>query len=178
MSETQKPRRDFLFIATGAVAAIGVAAVSRPLIGHMAPAADSGLLAGLDIDLSLLREGEQMTVTYLGRPVAIRHRTPAEIAAAVADDQADMIDSQTDQERLRPKPDGSYDPRFLVIHPICTHFGCIVVGEAGRYDGWYCPCHSAHFDTSGRVRSAPAPLNLEIPNYFWRTQTSITLRKV
>jgi ubiquinol-cytochrome c reductase iron-sulfur subunit len=164
-------------VTTGAVAAIGVAAVSRPFLGHMAPAADSDLVAGLEIDLSLLKEGEQMTVSYLGRPVAIRHRTPAEIEAAQADDRAEMIDPQTDRQRLRPKPDGNFDPRFLVVRPICTHFGCVVVGEAGRHDGWYCPCHGANFDTSGRVRSAPAPLNLEVPDYFWQTDTSITLRR-
>lgn len=177
MTETDKPRRDFLFLTTGAVAAIGVAAISRPLLGHLAPAADSDLIKGLEVDVSLLREGEQMTINYLGRPVAIRHRTPAEIQAAQADDEADMIDPQTDRERLRPKPDGTFDPRFLVVHPICTHHGCVTVGESGRYDGWYCPCHGAHFDTSGRVRTWPAPLNLEVPDYFWQTDKSITLRK-
>lgn len=177
MTETKKARRDFLFVTTGAVAAIGVGALSRPLFGHMAPAADSLEAPWLDIDLSKLQEGEQMTVTYLGRPVAIRYRTPDEIAAAQADDDTDLYDPQTDQERLRAKPDGAYDPRYLVFHPICTHFGCIVVGEAGNYDGWYCPCHGSHFDTSGRVRNGPAPLNLEIPDHFWRTDTSITLRR-
>ena len=177
MNKDDKARRDFLFLGTGAVAVGGLAMFTRPLFAHMAPAADSKLVAGLDVDLSKLREGEQMTLNFLGRPVAIRYRTADEIAAAQADDSADLIDPQTDQERLRPKPDGTHDPRFLVFHPICTHFGCIVVGEAGNYDGWYCPCHGAHFDASGRVRNGPAPLNLEIPDYVWRTDTSITLRK-
>lgn len=173
-----KPRRDFIFVATGAVAAIGGLALTWPITGHMAPAADSPVVTGLNIDLSKLEEGVEMRVNYRGRPVAIRHRTSAEIEAAQADDEANMWDPQTDQERLRPKPDGTYDPRFIVLYPICTHFGCTVVGEAGRFDGWYCPCHGAHFDTSGRVRSAPAPTNLEIPDYFWATASSITLREM
>lgn len=178
MDETKKPRRDFLFIATGAVAAIGVAALTRPLLGHMSPAADADSIIGMDVDLSLLKEGEQMTVTYLGKPVAIRHRTPAEIRAAQADDEADLKHVETDRERLRPKANGSYDSRFLVFFPICTHFGCVVVGKAGDYDGWYCPCHGAHFDTSGRVRKGPAPINMEIPHYEWTSDTAITLRRV
>lgn len=178
MCKSDTRRRDFLFLATGAVAAFGVAAVARPFLGHFAPAADSLVVNGFDVDLSKLEEGMEMRVLYLGRPVAIRHRTPAEISAAQADDGAQMVDPQTDKERLRPKPNGEYDPRFLVVYAVCTHFGCVVVGESGRFDGWFCPCHSAHFDTSGRVRSAPAPRNLGIPDYFWATDNSITLRQI
>ena len=116
-------------MATGAFAAIGAV----PLLGHMAPAPDSVADAGLEIDLSKLNEGEQMTISFLGRPIAIRYKTPVEIAAAQADDEADMIDRATDKSRLRPKPDGLIDPSFLVFVPICTHFGCVVVGEAGRF---------------------------------------------
>lgn len=170
-----KPRRDFLFVATGAVAAIGVAAVAKPLVGQWSPAGDTVAKYGLDVDLSKLQAGEQILVRVVGRPVAIRHRTPAEIAAAQADDDADMIDPATDRSRLRPKPDGSFDPRFLVFVPICTHFGCFVLGEAGDFDGWYCPCHGAHFDTSGRVRKPPALTNMAIPPYKWVSDTVISI---
>ena len=178
MEQPDKPRRDFLFLATGGVAAFGLAALSRPLLGHMSPAADADLLQGMDIDLSKLDEGMQMQALYLGKPVAIRHRTEAEIQAAKADDTADLPHRETDRSRLRPKMDGSVDPRFLVFHPICSHLGCIVVGEAGDFDGWFCPCHGAHFDTSGRVRKGPAPTNMAIPDYFWTSDSSITLREL
>ena len=178
MDAPDKPRRDFLFLTTGAVAALGAAALTVPLLGHMAPAGDSDVNLGMDIDLSKLEERMEMRVIYLGRPVAIRHRTPAEIKAAQADDTANLPHRETDRSRLRPKPDGTVDPRFLVFHPICTHFGCIVVGEAGDFDGWYCPCHGAHFDTSGRVRKGPAPINMTIPDYFWISDSTITLRKL
>jgi len=178
MTETKKPRRDFLFVATGAVSAIGVAAVSLPLLGHMAPAPDAPNLSGLKVDLSLLREGEEMRVNYMGKPVAIRHRTPSEISAARAGDEAELFDKETDRSRLRPKPNGTYDPRFLVFYPICTHFNYVVVSEAGDFDGWYCPYHSAHFDTSGRIRKGPAPFNLKIPNYKWVSETVIELLRL
>lgn len=178
MTETNKPRRDFLFVATGAVVAVGAVAVARPFLGHMAPAPDAPNLSGLKVDLSLLKEGEEMRVIYMGKPVAIRHRTPSEIRAARADDEADLFHKETDQSRLRAKPHGTYDPRFLIFYPICTHLGCVVIGEAGDFGGWYCPCHSAHFDTSGRVRKGPAPFNMEIPNYEWVSETVIRLRRL
>ncbi len=174
----EKPRRDFLFIATGAVAAIGVVALTVPLLGHMSPARDADLNLGVDIDLSKLEEGMEMRVIYRGRPVVIRHRTPAEIKAAQEGDSADLPHRETDRSRLRLKPDRTLDPRFLVFYPICSHFGNIVVGEAGDFDGWYCPSNGAHFDMPGRVRKGPAPRNMEIPDYFWNSDLSITFRNL
>ena len=48
---------------------------------------------------------------------------------------------------------------------VCTHLGCVPIGEAGDFGGWFCPCHGSHYDISGRIRKGPAPLNLEIPEY-------------
>ena len=111
----------------------------------------------------------------MGEPIFIRHRTDEEIKAAQNTDLEDLIHPETDQERLRPLPDGRYNPKFLVIVGRCTHFGCITVGESGRFGGWYCPCHGAHFDTSGRTGSYPAPTNMEIPPYHYASETVITL---
>ena len=172
---TDPKRRDFIFIATGAVAAFGTIAVVRPVLGHMMPAADDSTAAGVEVDLSLLEEGQQLKVVPFGKPIVIRHRTPDEIAAARADDGLDFKDSATDASRLRPHADGKRDPRFLIVHPICSHMGCVVVFEAGDFDGSYCPCHGAHFDTSGRVRKGPAPTNLEVPAYSWVSDTVIKL---
>jgi len=175
METDDKPRREFLFLATGAFAVVGGVALARPLLGHMSPAADKISEAGVEIDLSKLNEGEQLLINFKGRPIAIRHRTPDEISKAIADDNADLIDPEMDRSRLKPKPDGTIDRRFLVFHPVCTHFGCVVVGEAGDFDGWYCPCHGAHFDTSGRVRKGPAPRNMDIPNYKWVSDKTIKI---
>jgi len=170
------PRRDFIFLATGAFAAMGGVALAKPIFGHMKPAADHIDRHDFLIDLAPLEEGQQMKFLYQNKPYAVRHRTAAEIESARRDDKANLPDPETDQSRLRPKADGSYDPRFLVFSLVCSHFGCVVVGEAGAFDGWYCPCHSGHFDTSGRVRKGPPPRNLDIPPYEWVSDTVISLR--
>lgn len=176
---TPKTRRDFIFVATGAVAGIGALAITRPLLGHMSPAADSIASSGLDVDVSLLHEGQDLLVLVKGDPVLIRHRTPEEIFSAQRDDyMLDLRDPATDQSRLNPKPDGTYDPRYLVLSPRCPHFGSIVVSEAGRFDGFYCPSHGAHFDSSGRIRSAPVVTNLSIPPYYWLSDTALRLQFV
>jgi len=103
----------------------------------------------------------------------VRHRTAAEIAEAENTDLSQCPDPEADSERLVAKPDGTVDPRFLVMVGVCTHFGCIPVGEAGDFDGWYCPCHGSHYDTSGRIRKGPAPKNMTIPDYTYISDTVI-----
>ena len=174
-SLVDEPKRNFIFIATGAVAAFGAAAAARPFFRQMSPAADSPLFQDVSVDISELEEGKSIRFAYDRHTLEIRHRTPAEIKAAQADDRAELIDPQTDQERLRPKPDGTYDSRFLVLFLACSYGFCAVVGEAGRFQGWYCPCCGTNYDTSGRARSFPAPANLGIPDYSWATESSITL---
>lgn len=176
MEAQDKPRREFLFLATGGVATFGVAALSRPLLGHMSPAAD--VAVGVDIDLSQLEEGMQMTIQYHGKSVAVRHRTPAEIKAAQDGDSADLPHKETDRSRLRLKPDGTVDPRFLVFYLTCNHFDNIPIGKMGDFEGWFCPSNGAHFDTSGRIRKGAASTNMEIPDYFWKSDTMITLREL
>jgi len=155
MTSDGKTRRDFIFIATGAVAAGGMATASWPMIAHLGPAADiKG--RGFDVDLSDLEAGQQLKVLWKGKPVFIRHRTPAEIEAAKNVDIEELIHFETDGDRLRNLPNGS-------------------PSEAGDFDGWYCPCHGAHFDTSGRVRKGPAPKNMEIPPYQWLSETKLTI---
>ena len=171
----EKTRRDFIFVTTATVAAIGAGGLAWPMIGSFNPAADAK--SGLDVDLSKLEEGQQLKVLWMNRPIFIRYRTKAEIATAQNLDVSTLIDPETDMERLRPRPDGTYDPRFLVLIGICTHFGCVPIGESGRFDGWYCPCHGAHFDTSGRTRSFPAPTNMKIPPYHYASETVITLER-
>ena len=170
-----KTRRDFIYIATGATATIGLAALSWPLIANLKPAGDTKSNDGILVDLSKIEEGQQLKVLHRRHPIFIRHRTPAEIKAANDVDLSKLRDPETDIERLMPKPDGTYDQRYLVIVGVCTHFGCIPVGESGDFDGWYCPCHGAHFDTSGRIRSAPAPRNMDVPNYYYVTDTTIRI---
>ena len=183
MSETQiadahgetvdEGKRDFIFIATGAAAAAGAASLGWPLVAQMGKAADTLAAGSIEINLANVAEGQQLKMLWRGVPVFVRHRTAAEIAEAENTDISDCPDPQTDAERLVAKPDGTVDPRFLVMVGVCTHFGCIPVGEAGDFDGWYCPCHGSHYDTSGRIRKGPAPKNMTIPDYTYISDTVI-----
>ncbi len=168
---TQKPeiidegKRDFIYIATGAVAVGGAAALAWPMLAQMGKAADTLAAGSIEIDLTKVPEGQQLKMLWRGKPVFVRHRTAKEIEEADAVDVSKLRDPQTDDERLKPNASGAVNPKYLVMIGVCTHFGCVPVGESGDFDGWYCPCHGSHYDTSGRIRKGPAPRNLDIPPY-------------
>jgi len=166
-------KRDFIFIATGAAAAAGAVSLGWPLVAQMGKAADTLAAGSIEIDVSKIAEGQQLKMLWRGAPVFVRHRTAAEIEAAETVELSKLPDPQTDDSRLVAKPDGNIDPRFLVMVGVCTHFGCIPVGESGDYDGWYCPCHASHYDTSGRIRKGPAPRNMAIPDYTYISDSVI-----
>ena len=165
-------RRDMLFIATGAAAAVGAGSVAWPLINQMNPDA-STIAAGapIDVDLKAIPEGGIITVKWRGKPIFVRHRTKKEIDEAASAPLAQMPDPQEDSARVKK-------PEWLVVIGVCTHLGCIplgTVGSRGEYDGWFCPCHGSQYDTSGRIRKGPAPKNLEVPNYTFATDTKLTI---
>ena len=151
-------RRDFLYLATGAFAAIGAANIAWPLIHQMNPDASVKALASIEVDLAAIETGQSITVTWRGKPVFIRRRTEGEIAEARSVAETDMPDPQNDIGRVQKD-------EWLVMVGICTHLGCVPLGQAGDFNGWFCPCHGSHYDTSGRIRKGPAPKNLEIPSY-------------
>ena len=153
-------RRDFLYIATAAVGAVGAAYAAWPLIDQMNPSADVLALASIEVGLGDISPGQSITVKWRGKPVFIRHRTEAEIAESEAVDASILRDPEPDSARVK---DGHAE--WLVMVGICTHLGCVPLGEAGEFGGWFCPCHGSHYDTSGRIRKGPAPLNLEVPDY-------------
>ena len=158
-----------LFIATGAAGAVGAGSVAWPLIHQMNPDA-STIAAGapIDVDLSAIAEGASVTVKWRGKPIFVRHRTTKEIKEAVDVPLAQLPDPQADAQRVK-KPEG------LVVIGVCTHLGCIPLGNQGDYDGWFCPCHGSVYDTSGRIRKGPAPKNLEVPNYVFASDTKLTI---
>ena len=161
-------RRDFLYLATGAFAAVGAANVVWPLIDQMNPDASVKALASIEIDLSSIDIGQSVTVSWRGKPVFIRRRTQAEIdeARSVAFDT--LPDPQGDETRVTKE-------EWLVMVGICTHLGCVPLGQSGDFNGWFCPCHGSHYDTSGRIRKGPAPKNLEIPPYEFVGDTRIKI---
>nr|WP_155479174.1 ubiquinol-cytochrome c reductase iron-sulfur subunit [Rhodoplanes serenus] len=164
-------RRDFLFIATGAVGAIGVAATMVPLIAQMNPDA-STIAAGapIEVDLTPIAEGQIIKVTWRGKPIFISHRTKQEIEQAQSVKLSALPDPQSDQDRVKAGHD-----QWLVVIGICTHLGCIPISKSGEYNGWFCPCHGSVYDTSGRIRQGPAPANLPLPPYRFVSDTKIEI---
>lgn len=167
-------RRDFLYIATGMAGVIGVAGFAWPFIDQMNPAADTLALASIRVDVSGLEEGMSMTVQWRGKGVFIRKPTPAELeeAAEVPIDDLKDPDAANDNIGAAPAtvenrmilPEGAAtEDALLVMMGVCTHLGCVPLGQQGDYDGWFCPCHGSHYDTVGRIRLGPAPTNLPIP---------------
>jgi len=170
-SSVEPTRRDFLFIATGAAGAVGVGAVAWPLISQMNPDASTLAMASIEVDISAVPLGAIMTVKWRGKPVFIRHRTPKEIEEAVSVPLSQLPDPETDKARVQK-------PEWLVVIGICTHLGCVPIGQAGSrgdYDGWFCPCHGSQYDTSGRIRRGPAPRNLDVPTYSFLTDTKLKI---
>ena len=166
-------RRDFLVLATGAMGLAATVGIMWPLIEQMAPSADVLALASSEVDLSPIAEGQRITVKWRGKPVFIDYRTPEQIAAANDVDLESLRDPQADQERVQR-------PEWLVVVGICTHLGCVPLGQKehdprGEWAGWFCPCHGSHYDTSGRIRRGPAPRNLEVPGYTFLDETTIRI---
>ena len=174
MTDEQQPvseeptRRDFLYLATGAFAAVGAANVIWPLIDQMNPDASVKALASIEIDLSAIDIGQSITVSWRGKPVFIRRRTQDEIAEARSVAFDTLPDPQGDETRVTKD-------EWLVMVGICTHLGCVPLGQSGDFNGWFCPCHGSHYDTSGRIRKGPAPKNLEIPPYEFVGDTRIKI---
>jgi ubiquinol-cytochrome c reductase iron-sulfur subunit len=167
----QPHRRDFIYIATGAVGAVGVAATIWPFIAQMNPdAATIAAGAPVEVDLAPIPVGQEIKIFWRGKPIYIRHRSEKEIEEARAVNLDELKDPQTDEARVK---EGK--PEWLVVVGICTHLGCVPIGYEGQYDGWFCPCHGSVYDTSGRIRQGPAPSNLPVPPYAFQTDTRILI---
>ncbi len=175
MAETttsaEPTRRDFLFIATGATAAVGLGALAWPFVSQMAPdAATIAAGAPVELDLAPINEGQIVKLFWRGKLIFVRHRTEAEIAQARDVQLSALKDPEPDQDRV---VDGK--AQWLIVYGNCTHLGCVPLDFAGEYRGWFCPCHGSVFDTSGRIRSGPAPINLPIPPYTYVDDTRIVI---
>jgi len=168
---SEPTRRDFLYIATGALAAAGAVAVAWPLIDQMNPSADVLALSTLKVDLSPVALGQQITVMWRSKPVFVRHRTPKEIQEAEAINWKAMRDPQSDESRL-VSFNGALQKEWLILIGICTHLGCIPLKTD---QGYLCPCHGSRYDLSGRIVAGPAPLDLEVPPYKFLSATQIQI---
>jgi ubiquinol-cytochrome c reductase iron-sulfur subunit len=180
-TQDEPTRRDFLFIATAAMGAVGVGGLAWPFIAQMNPDASALALATSEVDIGSMQPGEQVSVMWRGKPVFVRYRTEEEVASAEAVDVGDLPDPAgrlatdeaapaTNEARSIPE-----NPAFILMVGVCTHLGCIPLSEAGDFGGWFCPCHGSHYDTAGRIRRGPAPENLPIPVYEFISDTTIRI---
>ena len=161
-------RRDFLFTASYTVGAVGLGATIWPFIDQMNPDSSVKALATTEVDISQIEPGKSITVLWRGKPVFIKRRTETEISAAQAVNLDDLKHPEKDQDRVK-------NPEWLVMLGICTHLGCVPLSDKGEYNGWFCPCHGSHYDTSGRIRKGPAPTNMEIPKYAFINDNTIKI---
>jgi len=173
-------RRDFIFIAAGATAAVGAAATIWPFVDQMNPAADTRAMSTTEVSLAAIAVGQQIKAIWQGKPVFVRHRTPAEIAQALRDDYAQLKDPQLDEDRTKQSNGTAGKAEWLILQANCTHLGCVPLppdnpGFRGHYGGWFCPCHGSDYDTSGRIRQGPAPKNLYVAPYVYLNDTSIRI---
>ena len=166
-------RRDWIHIAAISTAGVGGASVLFPLISQMAPSADVLAASTTDVDISAIGEGQSIKATFRGQPLFVKRLTAEEIAAAKADDGAQMRDPQTLADRTNPA-----DESILVQLGVCTHLGCVPLGAGagenkGEFGGYFCPCHGSHYDVAGRIRKGPAPTNLAVPDFEFTSESTI-----
>jgi ubiquinol-cytochrome c reductase iron-sulfur subunit len=166
-------RRDFLYLSSISIGGLGVAAFIWPFLKSMNPAEDTLALGSTEVDLSEISVGQSKTVKWRGKPVFIRRRTVEEIAEAKNIDIASLPDPMSDEERVQKE-------EWLILEGVCTHLGCVPLGQKisdtkGEFNGWFCPCHGSHYDSSGRIRKGPAPENLAVPPYEFINDTTIKI---
>ncbi|NRB11281.1 MAG: ubiquinol-cytochrome c reductase iron-sulfur subunit [Rickettsiaceae bacterium] len=163
-------RRDFITLTASSMTAVGAACVAWPLVDSLNPSADVLALSSIEVDISNIEPGQTRTVKWRGKPIFIKHRTEAEIKEAQETPNSELVDPESDADRVKEGHE-----KWLVTIGICTHLGCVPISNQGEYDGWFCPCHGSHYDTSGRIRKGPAPLNLAVPPYSFISDKKIKI---
>ncbi|KAF2459096.1 ubiquinol-cytochrome c reductase iron-sulfur subunit [Lineolata rhizophorae] len=158
----------FMAGTLGAISAMGAKATVQDFLVNMSASADVLAQAKVEIDLNSIPEGKNVIIKWRGKPVFIRHRTQDEIQEAENTKWESLRDPQPDSDRVQK-------PEWLIMLGVCTHLGCVPIGEAGDFGGWFCPCHGSHYDISGRARKGPAPLNLEVPEYSFPTEETVII---
>merc|ERR1712230_279705 len=158
----------FMVGAFGGLSALGAKDTVQNFLVNMSASADVLAQAKVEVDLGAIPEGKNVIIKWRGKPVFIRHRTADEIKEADETDWQKLRDPQPDSARVKK-------PEWLIMLGVCTHLGCVPIGESGDFGGWFCPCHGSHYDISGRARKGPAPLNLEVPEYDFPEDTSLVI---
>lgn len=168
-NRNENTNRNFTYFMVGSMgllSAAGAKSTVESFLHTMAASADVLAMAKVEVKLGAIPEGKNVIVKWQGKPVFIRHRTADEIDEANQVEISSLRDPQNDADRVKK-------PEWLIMLGICTHLGCVPIGESGDFGGWFCPCHGSHYDISGRIRKGPAPLNLEIPEYDFSDEETL-----
>ena len=168
-------RRDFINIAAVSFAGVGAAAVVLPALSTMGASADVLAMASIEVDISKVEVGQAIKLSWRKQPVFVRNLTAKEVAEANAVNVSTLRDPQTLAERTKPGKEN-----WLVTMGVCTHLGCVPLGAAsgevrGEFGGYFCPCHGSHYDSAARIRKGPAPLNLQVPEYSFLSDTTLKI---
>jgi len=159
----------FSYLIVGAGTVTGIYSgktIVHKLAGSMSASADVLALAQIEVKLGDIPEGKNVTFKWRGKPLFVRHRTAEEIDMESKVDVSSLRDPQTDTDRCQK-------PEWLIVLGVCTHLGCVPIANSGAYGGYYCPCHGSHYDSSGRIRKGPAPLNLEVPEHTFPDDNTV-----
>ena len=168
-------RRDFIEIAAVSFGGVGALATLYPLISQMAPSKDVLAESSTDVDISAIQPGQAVKAVFRKQPLFVRRLTEKEMAEANAVDVSTLRDPATLAEMTK---EGHED--MLITMGVCTHLGCVPLGAGegevkGEFGGYFCPCHGSHYDTAARIRKGPAPLNLQVPDYEYTSDTTVTV---
>jgi len=166
-------RRDFINIGAVSLLGVGAGIVAIPLVNQMNPSADVLAEATTELDLSAIAEGQAIKAVFRKQPLFVRHLTAKEISEANAVQVSSLRDPQTLADRTK-----AGKAQWLITMGVCTHLGCVPLGAAegenkGEFGGYFCPCHGSAYDTAGRIRKGPAPKNLMVPDYAFRSDTTV-----
>jgi len=171
VNQGQLSGRMFTYLVAGAgtIGAVHLGSKAIPgYLGYLAPAKDVLAMAKIEVKLDGIPEGKSMVFKWRGKPLFVRHRTAEEIETEAGVNLSELRDPQHDSDRVTT-------PKWMIVLGVCTHLGCVPVADAGDFGGYYCPCHGSHYDTSGRIRKGPAPLNLEVPPYEFLDDTTVVV---
>lgn len=145
MAENKVCRRDFLGMAFGGFAALGIGASLIAMKRAWDPLPSVVSAGFTTVDLSPMTDGELRLVEWRGKPVFILKKTP------------DMEKNGNRDVFVSSSP-------YTVVIGICTHLGCIPSWVEGD-KRFKCACHGGEFDASGVNVFGPPPRPLDIPPF-------------
>lgn len=191
--QTDKARRNFLIGTAGVLGAGAVGLLADALIDNMNPGkAVEALGAPIEVDVSRIEPGQLILAEWKKKPIWILRREPWMLKTL---EEASLLQrlkdphSTQNQQPTTQFVNGNYRalrPEYFIAVALCTHMQCIPGYRPAPHTvttwwpgGFHCACHGSMYDFSARViEGSPAPLNIPIPPYFWKSATVARIGEV